>query len=91
MDLNHWTLNPGLVRAFCENAGPTLEWLIGLGVDIPARESSNAHMPGLCQAGVEDVWRGHVPKDQATDSSRPSTVHVAHTVSKRSSARGCSD
>lgn len=64
MDLNHWVLNPGLVRAFCENAGPTLEWLLGLGLEIPARVSSNAHMPGLCQAGVEDVWRGHVPKDQ---------------------------
>lgn len=64
MDLNHWMLGPGLIRAFCENAGPTLEWLIGLGVEIPARESSNAHMPGLAQAGVEDVWRGHVPKDQ---------------------------
>ena len=64
MDLNHWMLKPGLVRAFCENAGPTLEWLLGLGVEIPARESANAHMPGLAQAGVEDVWRGHVPKDQ---------------------------
>ncbi|GAA4670219.1 FAD-dependent oxidoreductase [Gordonia humi] len=64
MDLNQWMLAPGLIRTFCENAGPTLEWLIGLGVDIPARESSNAHMPGLSQAGVEDVWRGHVPKDQ---------------------------
>ncbi len=64
MDLNQWMLKPGLVRAFCENTGPTLEWLIGLGVEIPARESANAHMPGLCQAGVEDVWRGHVPKDQ---------------------------
>lgn len=64
MDLNHWMLKPGLVRTFCENAGPTLEWLIGLGVEIPARESANAHMPGLAQAGVEDVWRGHVPKDQ---------------------------
>lgn len=64
MDLNQWLLAPGLVRAFCENAGPTLEWLIGLGAEIPARVSSNAHMPGLCQAGVEDVWRGHVPKDQ---------------------------
>lgn len=64
MDLNHWMLKPGLVRAFCENAGPTLEWLLDLGVEIPARESANAHMPGLAQAGVEDVWRGHVPKDQ---------------------------
>ncbi|KAA9166414.1 FAD-dependent oxidoreductase [Amycolatopsis acidicola] len=64
MDLNHWVLRPGLIAAFCRNAGPTLEWLIGLGVEIPAKVSSNAHMPGLCQAGVEDVWRGHVPKDQ---------------------------
>lgn len=64
MDLNHWMLRPGLIAAFCANAGPTLEWLIGLGAEIPAVVSSNAHMPGLCQAGVEDVWRGHVPKDQ---------------------------
>lgn len=64
MDLNRWLLNPGLIRAFCENAGPALEWLISLGVEIPARESANAHMPGLCQAGVEDLWRGHVPKNE---------------------------
>ncbi|GAA1444878.1 FAD-dependent oxidoreductase [Nocardiopsis tropica] len=64
MDLNQWMLEPGLVRAFCENAGPTLEWLIGLGVEIPARISTNAHMPGLCRAGVEDARRGHVPRDQ---------------------------
>ncbi|MFD6099932.1 FAD-dependent oxidoreductase [Nocardiopsis flavescens] len=64
MDLNQWMLEPGLVRAFCENTGPTLEWLIGLGVEIPARTSGSAHTPGLSQAGVEDVWRGHVPRDQ---------------------------
>jgi fumarate reductase flavoprotein subunit len=64
MDLNHWRLNPGLIMTFCEQAGPTLEWLIGLGVRIPAAVSHNAHMPGLTRAGVEDVWRGHVPKDQ---------------------------
>lgn len=64
MDLNQWLLNPGLVRAFCEHAGPTVEWLIGLGVEIPAAVSHNAHTPGLTRAGVEDVWRGHVPKDQ---------------------------
>ena len=58
MDLNQWMLSPGLIRAFCENAGPTLEWLIGLGVEIPAAISGNAHQPGLAQAGVEDVWRG---------------------------------
>ncbi|BAH50273.1 FAD-dependent oxidoreductase [Rhodococcus opacus] len=64
MDLNQWMLAPGLIRTFCENAGPTLEWLIELGVEVPAVVSANAHQPGLCQAGVEDVWRGHVPKDQ---------------------------
>ncbi|MBY6414075.1 FAD-dependent oxidoreductase [Rhodococcus sp. BP-252] len=64
MDLNQWMLAPGLIRTFCENAGPTLEWLIELGVEIPAKVSGNAHQPGLSQAGVEDVWRGHVPKDQ---------------------------
>lgn len=64
MDLNHWMLEPGLVRTFCENAGPALEWLIGLGVEITPRWSGHAHMPGLTRAGVEDVWRGHVPKDQ---------------------------
>ncbi|MCJ0977616.1 FAD-dependent oxidoreductase [Rhodococcus sp. ARC_M12] len=64
MDLNQWMLKPGLIRTFCEQAGPTLEWLIELGLDIPAKTSGNAHQPGLSQAGVEDVWRGHVPKDQ---------------------------
>lgn len=64
MDLNHWLLKPGLVMEFCRAAGPTLEWLIGLGVEIPAAVSHDAHTPGLCRAGVEDVWRGHVPKDQ---------------------------
>ncbi|WP_280418186.1 FAD-dependent oxidoreductase [Nocardia carnea] len=64
MDLNQWVLRPGLIHAFCENAGPTLEWLIGLGLEVPAAVSGNAHQPGLTRAGVEDVWRGHVPKDQ---------------------------
>ncbi len=64
MDLNQWRLQPGLIQRFCEASGPTLEWLIGLGVDFPSKFSTNAHDPGLMQAGVEDVWRGHVPKDQ---------------------------
>lgn len=64
MDLNQWRLQPGLVKRFCEASGPTLEWLIGLGVEYPAKFSKNAHDPGLMQAGVEDIWRGHVPKDQ---------------------------
>ncbi|WFB82482.1 MULTISPECIES: FAD-dependent oxidoreductase [Streptomyces] len=64
MDLNQWQLKPGLIRAFCEAAGPTLEWMLGLGLDVPAAVSPDAHTPGLCRAGVEDVWRGHVPRDQ---------------------------
>ncbi|CAL9362990.1 FAD-dependent oxidoreductase [Streptomyces sp. enrichment culture] len=64
MDLNQWLLKPGLVRAFCTAAGPTLEWMLGLGLDVPAAVSPDAHTPGLCRAGVEDVWRGHVPRDQ---------------------------
>lgn len=64
MDLNQWLLTPGLIRRFCELSGPTLEWLLGLGVEVPAQISLNAHMPGLTRAGVEDVWRAHVPKDQ---------------------------
>lgn len=64
MDLNQWQLKPGLVRTFCTAAGPTLEWILGLGLDVPAAVSPDAHTPGLCRAGVEDVWRGHVPRDQ---------------------------
>ncbi|MFJ7241650.1 FAD-dependent oxidoreductase [Streptomyces olivaceus] len=64
MDLNQWQLKPGLIKAFCAAAGPTLEWMLGLGLDVPAAVSPDAHTPGLCRAGVEDVWRGHVPRDQ---------------------------
>ncbi|WP_017536466.1 FAD-dependent oxidoreductase [Nocardiopsis alba] len=64
MDLNQWMLEPGLIETFCRRSGPALEWLIGLGVEFPAVLSTNAHTPGLTRAGVEDVWRGHVPKDQ---------------------------
>ena len=61
MDLNQWRLRPGLIRAFCERSRETFEWLLGLGLEVPAQRSTNAHMPGLARAGVEDVWRGHVP------------------------------
>lgn len=64
MDLNQWLLKPGLIRTFTEQAAPTLEWLLGLGLEVPAQVSTHAHMPGLTRAGVEDVWRAHVPKDQ---------------------------
>src|SRR5690606_17114758 len=64
MDLNQWMLQPGLIWRFCQQAAPTFEWLLSLGVEVPARRSTNAHVPGVCQAGVEDVWRGHVPVGQ---------------------------
>lgn len=64
MDLNQWRLRPGLVRAFCEEAAPTLEWLLELGLEVPPQLSSNAHQPGLGQGGVGEVWRSHVPKDE---------------------------
>lgn len=64
MDLNQWRLLPGLIKRFCDESAPTLEWLISLGVDYPQKFSTNAHDPGLMQAGVENVWRGHVPHGQ---------------------------
>ncbi|MEV0699523.1 FAD-dependent oxidoreductase [Saccharopolyspora sp. NPDC050389] len=64
MDLNQWRVLPGPTRMFCEQSGSLIGWLVDLGVEIPAQFSQNAHMPGLTRAGVEDVWRGHVPKDQ---------------------------
>ena len=64
MDLKQWRLRPGLIRRFCEQSAPTFEWLLGLGLSVPALRSTSAHMPGLTQAGVEDVWRGHVPEGE---------------------------
>ncbi|WP_109472684.1 FAD-dependent oxidoreductase [Ornithinimicrobium cavernae] len=61
MDLNQWRLQPGLIRTFCEATAPTLHWMMDLGLEVPAQRSTNAHMPGLGHAGVEDVWRGHTP------------------------------
>ena len=61
MDLNQWRLRPGLIRSFCERSTDVFEWLLGLGLEVPAQLSTNAHTPGLTRAGVEDVWRGHVP------------------------------
>lgn len=64
MDLNQWRVLPGPVRMFCEESSSIIEWVTDLGVEIPTQVSHHAHMPGLSRAGVEDVWRGHVPKDQ---------------------------
>jgi len=70
MTLNHWKLPASVVRAFCENAAPTLEWLASLGVDYPvkmARKPKGAvwpcasDEPGLYASGVEFPPRGHMP------------------------------
>ena len=72
MTLNAWRQPAGLVRTFCEEATPTLEWLISLGVRYPERI---AHKPknavfssaveggGLYAAGVEYPPRGHCPAE----------------------------
>jgi fumarate reductase flavoprotein subunit len=64
MDLNQWRVLPGPTRMFCQESSTIVDWLVDLGVEIPTQVSTNAHMPGLTRAGVEDIWRGHVPKDQ---------------------------
>jgi fumarate reductase flavoprotein subunit len=51
MTFNRWNLEPWLIRRFCEQSAPTLEWLIGLGTKIP--------VDGLYISGVDDVPRGH--------------------------------
>jgi succinate dehydrogenase/fumarate reductase flavoprotein subunit len=61
MDLNEWELRTGLIRAFCENAPLTFEWLVGLGLDVPARLSANGKQPGLRRFDGDEVRRGHVP------------------------------
>lgn len=61
MDLNQWKVLPGPVWEFCHRSGEMVEWLLQMGLDIPVQKSRNAHEPGLARAGVEDVWRGHVP------------------------------
>ncbi|MGH3252665.1 MAG: FAD-dependent oxidoreductase [Trebonia sp.] len=66
MDLNQWRLRPGLIRRFCEQSAPTFQWLLGLGLRVPARRSTSAHLPGLTRAGVEDTWRGHVPEGEGS-------------------------
>ncbi|RON37925.1 FAD-dependent oxidoreductase [Pseudomonas brassicacearum] len=51
MTLAGWEANPRIMRILCEQSGPALEWLIGLGVQFPSDYL-------LC-SGVEDVPRGH--------------------------------
>src|SRR5258708_6040785 len=50
MTFNRWILEPWLIRRLCEESGPTLEWLIGLGVHFPVE--------GLYISGMDDIARG---------------------------------
>lgn len=51
MAINQWNIEPSIVRRFCDEAAPTLEWLIARGVPFdPA---------GLYVSGVDDAPRGH--------------------------------
>ena len=51
MTLAGWDTYPRIMRVLCEQSGPTLEWLISLGVQFPAEYL-------LC-SGVDEVPRGH--------------------------------
>jgi fumarate reductase flavoprotein subunit len=51
MTLAGWEANPRIMRILCDYSGPTLEWLISLGVEFPPQY--------LVCSGVEDVPRGH--------------------------------
>lgn len=51
MTLAGWDTFPDIMRVLCEQSGPVVEWLIGLGVEFPPEYL-------LC-SGVEDVPRGH--------------------------------
>jgi len=49
--MNGWQVEPGPVRAFLEQAGPTIDWLVELGVPFE---------PWVFPAGQESVPHGHM-------------------------------
>ena len=70
MTLNAWRQPAALIRTFCDNATPTLEWLLSLGVEVPKRNVKKPEGavyptavdgPGLYASGVEHPPRGHCP------------------------------
>lgn len=72
MTLNAWRQPAALIRRFCDEAAPTLEWLLSIGVTYPDRISQKPKQPvfnttveggGLYAAGVEWPPRGHCPVD----------------------------
>lgn len=72
MTLNAWRLPTTVVRRFCEEATPTVEWLMQLGVNYPERVAHKPKQPifpgsveggGLYASGVEWPPRGHCPAE----------------------------
>lgn len=72
MTLNAWRQPAALIRRFCEEATPTLEWLLSIGVTFPERIAHKPKQPvfpssveggGLYAAGVEWPPRGHCPAE----------------------------
>ena len=53
MAMQRWQASPALLRTFCEQAAPTLEWLRGLGVGFEV---------ALVQTGMDAIPRGHAPE-----------------------------
>ena len=51
MTFNQWRLEPSVIRAFCDEAIPTMDWLIGHGITYPAA--------GLYRSGLESAPRSH--------------------------------
>lgn len=54
MIVNQFGLDGGVIMRLCEESGPTVEWLISLGVNFSASL--------LYDAGLDGVLRGHYPE-----------------------------
>ena len=72
MTLNAWRQPAALIRKFCDEATPTVEWLMNLGVKYPERVAKKPKQTvvvgsvdggGLYAAGVEWPPRGHCPAE----------------------------
>ena len=61
MDLNQWVLRTGLIRIFCVQSTATFEWLLGMGLEVPAKLSASGQQPGVFSLREGEIRRGHVP------------------------------
>jgi fumarate reductase flavoprotein subunit len=72
MTLNQWLLEPSVVRRYCDDSAPTLDWLIELGVEF---KPEHVHV-----SGVGSVPRGHVPQGDGQE--------VVHALDRERIRRG---